>query len=64
MSIGGAPIPGFVVAGSLFSQLAPVPRTRIEGQSRRDGGDLSLHMAALTLDWFPSVLAGTHVGGR
>lgn len=65
LSIGGTPLPGLIVAGSLITQTHPAPELELEDGSTLDLGDgnLSFVIIGVTADWYPRPQHGFHVGG-
>lgn len=65
ISIGGTPLPGLVVAGSLLSHNHPGPDLERDDGMKLDLGDRNMVFMLLggTVDYYPRPSRGLHVGG-
>lgn len=65
LSIGGTPLPGLVVAGSLINHNHPSPELERDDGRRIELGDTNMLIVLMggTVDYYPRVDRGFHVGG-
>lgn len=63
LTLGGTPIPGLVIGGTLFTHIQPKPTVEAGGQSKSIDETLFLLGIGPTVDFYPDPKAGLHFGG-
>jgi hypothetical protein len=63
LSIGGTPIPGLVIAGTMFTHLQPKPHYELGATSGDTANAFFLFAIGPTVDYFPDPKGGLHFGG-
>ncbi|HET9957458.1 MAG TPA: hypothetical protein VFQ61_23325 [Polyangiaceae bacterium] len=65
LMLGGSPIPGLAIGGSLMIDYAPSPRYKINGQTFDSGLDISQYVIGLgpSVDFYPDPSGGLHFQG-
>ena len=65
IAVGGTPLPGLIVAGTLITHNHPGPELELDDGRTLDLGDgnLSFVIVGASADWYPRPTRGFHVGG-